>query len=191
MDVMAPKLLVAAALLMTFLAAVFDGRTGVIPRWVSLGFLPLGPIAHAFIGYGKRAPWGMPGPLFGLLLSLAGSALCALVPYVAFRLKVVGGGDVKLLASLGALLGPSSALSAEFYALVITALYVPTRLAYQGRLLSTLYESTIAVASPTLPRARRRALPGAMFEGIRLSPFVFVGTVVALASSSLTTRLPR
>jgi prepilin peptidase CpaA len=191
MDALAPKLLVAAALLMTFVAAVFDWRKGTIPRWVSLGLLPLGPMAHVFMGYGKRAPWGVPGPLFGALLSLAGMALCALVPYVAFRLKVVGGGDVKLLASLGALLGPSTGISAEFYALVLTALYVPTRLAYQGRLLSTIYESTIAAANPLLPRARRRSVPDAIFEGVRLAPFVFLGTVAALASSSLTVRFAR
>jgi prepilin peptidase CpaA len=191
MDALGPKLLVAAALLMTFVAAVFDWRKGTIPRWVSLGLLPFAPVAHALAGYGKRAPWGVPGPLFGALLSIAGLALCALVPYLAFRLRVVGGGDVKLLASLGALLGPSTGISAEFYALAIAALYVPTRLAYQGRLLSTIYESTLAAASPILPRARRRPLPDAMFEGIRLSPFVFLGTAVALASSSLTVRFAR
>jgi hypothetical protein len=39
-----------------------------------------------------------------------------------------------------------------------------------------------------LSAARRRALPDAMFEGIRLGPFVFAGTVFALASSSLAVR---
>jgi prepilin peptidase CpaA len=188
MAVMTPKLLVAAALVVTSVAALFDWRKGRIPNWVSLGLLPLGPVAYAVLMYGRRAPWGIPGALFGALLSLAGIALCALVPYVAFRFRIVGGGDVKVLATVGALLGPSPAISAELYAFLLAALYVPVRLAYQGRLLSTIYASTVAVASPLLPRARRRSLPDAVFEEIRLAPFIFVGTVVSLASSSLTAR---
>jgi prepilin peptidase CpaA len=188
MHVLTPQWLVVAALLMTLTAAIFDCAKGVIPRWVSLGLLPVGPVVHAVLMYGKRAPWGMPGALFGALLSVAGMALCALVPYLAFRFRIVGGGDVKVLASLGALLGPSAGISAEFYALLLAALYVPMRLAYQGRLLSTIYASTMAAANPLLSAARRRALPDAMFEGIRLGPFVFAGTFFALASSSLAVR---
>ena len=43
MTLFLPKLLFLAALLVTLLAAFFDGRRGAIPRWVSLPFLVLAP----------------------------------------------------------------------------------------------------------------------------------------------------
>jgi prepilin peptidase CpaA len=189
MAVSAEQLLVAAALLMTLAAALFDWRTGAIPRWLSIGLLPVAPVLHALALRSKHGPFGLPGPLFGAVLSIIGLLLCAIVPYVMFRLRMLGGGDVKVLASLGALLGPHLALTAEFYALVLAALYAPTRLAYRGRLFSTLGSSTAALVSRFLPREHRRSIPDAMLEGVRFSPFVFLGTVAALFAPPLLSRV--
>jgi prepilin peptidase CpaA len=185
-----PTLLLVAALLMTLLAAIFDGLRGVIPRWVSLPFLLLGPLLHAFALAGQRGPFGLPGPLWGALLSLLGAVLCASVPYLLFRFGWVGGGDVKVLASLGALLGPHGALPAEFYALLLAAFFAPTRLAYQGRLFSTIGASALYLVRPFLPVDRSRAAPDALWETMRLSPFVFLGTTAALLGPSLVGAMP-
>jgi prepilin peptidase CpaA len=185
-----PTLLVVTALLMTLLAAIFDGLCGVIPRWVSLPFLFLGPLLHAFALAGKHGPYGLPGPLWGALLSLLGAVLCASVPYLLFRCGWVGGGDVKVLASLGALIGPHGALPAEFYALVLAALFAPTRLAYQGRLFSTIGASALCLLGPLLPAHRSRPAPDALWETLRLSPFVFLGTMAALLGPSLVGATP-
>jgi Flp pilus assembly protein protease CpaA len=179
-----PKLLVAAALSMTLVAAIFDGRRGVIPRWVSMPFLLVAPLVHAFALTGKHGPYGVPGPLWGGLLSLTGAALCAAVPYLLFRFGWVGGGDVKVLASLGALLGPHAALPAEFCALTLAALFAPARLAYQGRLFSTIGASALCLVGPLLPADRARPAPDALWETVRLSPFVFLGTVTSLLGAS-------
>jgi len=180
MTLFLPKLLFLAALLVTLLAAFFDGRRGAIPRWVSLPFLVLAPLLHALALAGKHGPYGLPGPVWGALLSLLGAALCASVPYLLFRFGWVGGGDVKVLASLGALLGPHDALPAEFYALLLAALFAPTRLAYQGRLFSTIGAAALSIVGPLVASRRPRKAPGALFETVRLSPFVFLGTVAAL-----------
>jgi Flp pilus assembly protein protease CpaA len=184
MEATIPKLLVVLALSMTFVAAIFDWRRGTIPPWVSLALLPVAPCLHAWALRGKQAPFGLSGPVFGALLSLVGAMLCALVPYLLFRFKWAGGGDVKVLASLGALLGPHWALPAEFYALVLAALYVPTRLAYQGRLFATMFESAVALVVPIVRRERHARAPDAALETVRLSPFVFGGAVISLALSS-------
>jgi Flp pilus assembly protein protease CpaA len=185
MNALLPTLLLAAALLMTLLAAIFDWRHGSIPRWVSLPFLALAPFVHAVALAGKHGPYGLPGPLWGGLLSLLGAALCGAVPYGLFRCGWVGGGDVKVLASLGALLGPHAALPAEFTALILAALFAPTRLAYQGRLFATMGASVRCLVGPLLPAGRPRQTPDALWETVRLSPFVFLGTVTALLGSSL------
>jgi prepilin peptidase CpaA len=184
MDVLLPKLLVATALLMTLVAAIFDARRGTIPRWVSLPFLLLAPLVHALAFAGKHAPFDLPGPVWGGLLSALGAALCAAVPYLLFRLGWAGGGDVKVLAALGALLGPHAALPAEFYALVLAALFAPTRLAYQGRLFSTIGASALSLLGPLVPGRRASPAPDALWETLRLSPFVFLGTAMALLKAS-------
>jgi Flp pilus assembly protein protease CpaA len=189
MALLIPNLLVAAALVMTLLAAVFDWRRGVIPPWVSLSLLPVAPILHAIALSRSHGPYGLSGALWGGALSIIGALLCALVPYILFRLGLIGGGDVKVLASLGALLGPHWALPAEFYALVLAAVFASTRLAYQGRLFSTLGASALALVDPlvsSLGRSPRRTAPDALWEDMRLSPFVFLGTVASLVGSSFT-----
>ena len=184
MDLLLPKLFIVAALLMTLVAAIFDWRGGVIPRLVSLPFLALAPFLHALALTGKHGPFDLPGPIWGALLSLVGATLCACVPYLLFRFGWVGGGDVKVLASLGALLGPHLALPAEFYALVFAALFAPTRLAYQGRLFSTIGVSARWLLRPLLRAPRPREAPDALWESVRLSPFVCLGTVTALFGPS-------
>jgi prepilin peptidase CpaA len=179
-----PTLFVWAALAVTLLAAIFDFATGLIPRWVSLPFLVLAPLLHAVRLIGQRGPYDLPSPLCGGLLSLVGAVLCGAVPYLLFRFGWGGGGDVKVLASLGALLGPHAALPAEFYALTLAALFVPARLAYQGRLLTTLGTSAVALLAPVLSERRRGHPPDALWETVRLSPFVFLGTVMALVGPS-------
>jgi prepilin peptidase CpaA len=185
MNLLLPTLLLAAAIVMTLLAAIFDWRWGVIPRWVSLPFLLLAPFLHALALVGKHGPYGLPGPLWGGFLSLLGAALCSAVPYFLFRCGWAGGGDVKVLAAVGALLGPHAALPAEFFAFILAALFAPMRLAYQGRLLATIGESACCLLGPLLPAGRPRKAPDALWEPVRLSPFVFLGTVTALVGPSL------
>ncbi len=184
MDLLLPKLFIATALAVTLLAAIFDARRGTVPRWVSLPSLLLAPLLHALAFAGKQAPFHLPGPVWGALLSVLGAVLCASVPYLLFRLGWVGGGDVKVLASLGALLGPHAGLPAEFYAFVLAALFAPTRLAYQGRLFSTLGASALCLLGPLVPGRRANPAPDALWETLRLSPFVFLGTVLTLLKTS-------
>jgi Flp pilus assembly protein protease CpaA len=184
----AANMLVAAALVVTFVAAIFDWRKGTIPDWISLPAMPAAPVLSAVAMQRLRPPLTMPGWSFGAVTSIAGALLCALVPYLLFRFKVLGGGDVKLLATVGALLGPHSGLAAELAALAMASVYAPARLAFQGRLFATVYQSAAAAIAPLLPRVRRQAAPDAMFEGIRLSPFIFAGTVASLVSSMFSAR---
>ena len=90
-----------AAILVTGVAGWFDWRTGEIPNWLTFGALGAGLVGHAVAG-GLRGGFADAGRSF--LFSLAGMAVCAFVPFLLFRSGAIGGGDVKLLAALGALL---------------------------------------------------------------------------------------
>jgi prepilin peptidase CpaA len=95
----------AAVLIVAAIACAFDVRFGRIPN-----LLTFGAAAAALVYSGITGGWT------GLGLSLAGwGAGCAIfVPW--FLLGGMGAGDVKLLAALGAWLGPTDALWTALYA---------------------------------------------------------------------------
>jgi prepilin peptidase CpaA len=125
------------------LAAMFDASTGRIPNRLTytailagLLFNALGtvfqlvhlPVAATWLGTGATA-WGS-----GLADSLAGFAVCAGIGVVACLMAGVHGGDLKLLAALGALLGLSQTGEVLMLALGIAVLYSLLNLAVVGRL---------------------------------------------------------
>jgi prepilin peptidase CpaA len=176
----AGKVLVYVALAVVVIAAGYDVRKGVVPNLITLGPLPIAPIVHALALRGTHGPFDMPGPLFGALLSLTGAILCALVPLVMFRFSLIGGADVKLLATLGALLTPHYGLEAELYALLLAAFFVPLRLAFRGELWRTIRDSAVAAVRAALPNAAHRPPPRGAMESLRFSPFICLGTAAAV-----------
>lgn len=98
--------IVIAALMVTgAIACLFDLRTGRIPNWLTFGAAGLAFAAHLMV-----AGWS------GLGSSLAGWLVGTLVFFPWFALGGMGAGDVKLLAALGAWLGPGGAFWAAVYA---------------------------------------------------------------------------
>ncbi len=105
------------------IAALFDLGSRRIPNWLTFGGLVGGLLIRA---QGDGAA-GMLSGLGGASLGLA-----MLLPFYAVR--AVGGGDVKLLAALGALVGPRELLSVALYAAVIGGAMSVVTLARLGRL---------------------------------------------------------
>lgn len=89
------------------IACITDLRERRIPNWLVVPFLVAGPL-RAVLFYG----WT------GLIDSLEGFALAALITGVLWWMRGLGMGDVKLCAALGAWIGPSQMM----LALVLTAL---------------------------------------------------------------------
>jgi len=81
-------------------AAAWDLRTREVPDWIPLAILSCAVLATAFGGSEVR--W--PGLIAGLLLGLACSV-------AVFYLGGLGGADVKLIAAIGAAVGPWALLS--------------------------------------------------------------------------------
>jgi prepilin peptidase CpaA len=92
-----------AALVAAFMTvcAVIDYRTKRIPNWLTV------PAAIAGLVYSAVAPQGL-----GALWSLAGFAVGMSLLFVPWLLGGGGMGDVKMLAALGAWLGPLGVLIA-------------------------------------------------------------------------------
>ncbi len=72
-----------------------------------------------------------------------------------YRAGAIGGGDVKLLGAVGALLRPMTGIETEMYSFIVAALYAPVRLAYEGKLLRTLGNSLLLVRNVFVPKDKR------------------------------------
>lgn len=97
-----------AVVLIGAVACVTDVRARRIPNVLTFGAAALGLIAHALTGGVTGAGTSLAGWLTGLVMFL---------PF--FVLGGMGAGDVKLLAALGAWLGPTNAIWLGMYSAMI------------------------------------------------------------------------
>lgn len=179
----APTLLLLCCLVLVSVAAVSDLRTGLIPNWLSLGGLAIGCVLHLAVHLVDLANEGVVSAILaGVVNAVLGVVLCGLTPYLLFRVDAMGGGDVKLLAAVGAFVGPTMGLEVELSAFIAMAVFSPVRLAYDGKLLATLGNTMVLIANPFLPKQRRREVPREILTAYKFGPAVFVANVIVLAA---------
>jgi prepilin peptidase CpaA len=154
----------------TAIASVYDLRSGTIPNWLSLGALAAAPFGHLVW---EAATRGLHAGLSAFGWSLAGAAVCGLIPWLCWRTGSFGGGDVKLLAAMGALCLPRLGMTIEFYSMIVGTVFAMGRLAWDGTLLRTLANSAAVAFNPLLPKARRRGVPVEAMTPMRFAPAIF------------------
>lgn len=159
-----------AAIAIATIAAITDWRLGRIPNWLTLPAIVLPPFILLATD-GASAALG----------SLGGMLFAAGAPFLLFRARAMGAGDVKLFAGLGALLGTFVGVEAEFYSIVAATLFAFVRLAAAGTLMRTLSNTFFLALNPILPRVKRRRIERALLDRVRLGPAVLIGTCLAVA----------
>jgi prepilin peptidase CpaA len=122
-----PAAIVGIVVAVVVVAIATDLGSGRIPNVVTL------PAALAGLGLNARY-----GGAPGLAASAAGLIVVAGLLLPAFALGGVGGGDVKMMAAMGALLGPARGLAALGVGLVAGGVVMAVHLARHGRLEETL-----------------------------------------------------
>jgi prepilin peptidase CpaA len=170
----------AAAVVVAAVGAWVDWKTGLIPDWVTLGPLIIAPFAHFGVTFAHTRSFQPALQAGGF--SILGIVACGIVPIMLTRYDAMGGGDVRLLAALGAIMQPMAGIEAEFYAFIAAALFAPARMAYEGKLMQILGNTLALAVNPFLPKHRRREVPTDMLTRLRFGPAIFVGT----ACSALT-----
>jgi prepilin peptidase CpaA len=83
----------------------------------------------------------------GLLSGLAGAAVAVVILLAPFALGGIGGGDVKMMAAVGALLGPRLTVASLIVGMIIGGVIVVFHLARLGRLRETLRRTLAMVTS--------------------------------------------
>jgi len=165
--------LVAAAVIAA-IAAAFDLRSGEIPNWVTLGPLLIAPIAHIAFAFARHST--AQAALYEGGSSLLGAIGCSIVPAILYRQDAIGGGDLKFLAAIGALLQPHFGLETEMYLFFAAGLIAPAFLAYEGKLFRTIKNTVLLAANPLLPKKKRKPIEPALLTWFRFGPAIFVGT---------------
>ena len=132
------------ALVLGIAAAKLDVSSRQIPNWLTYPSFGIGIALSVWPEFG-----------IGLVNSLVGALVAFLPPFLLFSCGRLGGGDVKLLAAVGSLVGFPSAASVLFasviisfaYALVILVIRILPLPAHQRReaLLSRTYPFGVAV----------------------------------------------
>jgi prepilin peptidase CpaA len=113
-------------------AAVQDVRTRRIPNWLTFSMAGCGLLASV-LWDGGIAPMQA---LAGLLVGFA-------VPFVLFLLGAVGAGDVKLLAGIGAWVGPWPILAVLVIEKLVGLAIVLVQCAWSGKLKELLRNSAV------------------------------------------------
>jgi prepilin peptidase CpaA len=168
------QLFIGLAFVVALTAAAIDLGTGQIPNWLTIGALCMGLALRLVAG----AAMGLDGIRSAAIFVLAGVVLCSSVPLLLWRFAGMGGGDLKLLAALGAISGPLTGFRAQTYAFVAMFVYVLGRLVYEGKLLQLLFRVLCALIWPL--RARRARVAPERIEPIRFGPAILVGVCLAL-----------
>ena len=160
-------------------AAIIDGRSLRVPNWLTYHFLAAG-LAFAFCRGGS--------PFFLSSLAGAGVGLLALLPLYA--IGGMGAGDVKLMAALGAWIGPWLTAGAFICSALAGALIAAAMIIYSGRMwrhlgmMHTIASEVLSVRNPVVLSERAAQRKPAML----LLPYaipIAAGSIAYFAGTGL------
>ena len=148
-------------------AAVYtDVRTRRIPNWLTAGI--------AAAGFGLAFGGGVVTPVQATLGLLAGLAL--MMP--GHVIGATGAGDVKLMAAVGAVVGPDMALRAFLYSAVAGGVFALAVAVRRGILADTLQDAGRLVTAPAVARAAIES--PSRSNRFAYGPAIAVGTLVSV-----------
>ena len=148
-------------------AVLIDVRSRRIPNWLTASLAGAG-FLMAVVGFsGLTLGQAALGFGLGLLLMLPGHALGA-----------TGAGDVKLMAAIGTILGPSMVFSAFLATAVAGGIFAVIVALRRGRLHATLDGTRQLIASPT--QGKQAIESAGRSNRFAYGPAIAVGTLIAI-----------
>ena len=123
-------------LLIVIPAAIFDLRQRRVPNWITLPGVVIGVALNTFL-------YEMPG----LWTSLKGLGLAFAIYFTLYLLRGMGAGDVKLMAAIGAAVGPVNWLIVLFLTAIFGGLAAIAVVAVRGRFRRTVWNVWFIILS--------------------------------------------
>ena len=169
-----------AAAVVALAALVTDVRSRRIPNSLTGSALLLGFFGNVLL---DTVSDGASGAFAGGMSALAGAALglAMLFPFYMISVsglgRAIGAGDVKLLAALGAILGPHILVSVAVYGALAGAAQSIVILARQRRLALLFHQTLVMQTAPTLGGGKAPyavAIAAGVFLAMLLPPIVRV-----------------
>jgi prepilin peptidase CpaA len=160
------------AIAIGLVACVTDLRSRRIPNVLTFGSAIAAVVFHTIVG-----------GTAGFLGALTGWGLGVVLFILPFALGGMGGGDVKLLAALGAWLGPEMTVWVALYTGIaggVLALVVAIAHGYLGQALSNLRLLFLHWSVMGIGRVEEVSLAGSKGPRLAYAVPIFVGTMVAL-----------
>ena len=162
-------IMLSAALL---IATITDIRSQRIPNWLTFPLILTGLVAHTIVG-----------GLDGLKLAGGGFALGFIAMAIPYFMGVMGAGDVKLMAGVGAWLGTTTTMTAFIFTCIAGGLYAMGVLLLNRRYLKIVLTNIINTFSVFIatrefnftPTSTEQALPRLCY-GVAIA----AGTAVAV-----------
>jgi prepilin peptidase CpaA len=160
-------------------AAIIDGRSLRVPNLLTYNFLA-GGLIFAFWKGGSTL----------LLMSIGGAAVGLLTLLPLYAIGGMGAGDVKLMAGLGAWIGPWLTLCAFVSTALVGAVIAAGMIAYSGRpyrhlaMMHTIGAEVLAIRNPVELSERATARKPTMM----LLPYaipIAIGSIVSFAWTGL------
>ena len=124
----------AALLAILLCAAVCDLRTRKIPNWLTLSLILCGVVRSL-----------LPQSGISITQSLLGLLAAIVIPLGLFLIRALGAGDVKLMAGIGACLGPHAGFAIFLAAMIVALVILLIHSTVQGRLVTLLRNSGLLV----------------------------------------------
>src|SRR5690348_2818418 len=128
-------------LMLVIPAAVYDYRQRRIPNWLVLAGILTGLAMNVFLLYDN------PSPFTGLAFALEGLGLALLVYFPLYLLRGMGAGDVKLMAAVGAVVGPLLWLWIFFFTAILGGIIAVIVVLQKRRVSHTLQNLWMIVLS--------------------------------------------
>ncbi|HYT75439.1 MAG TPA: A24 family peptidase [Vicinamibacterales bacterium] len=146
-------------------AVVLDVRTRRIPNWLTAGIAAAGFGIAAGGGHVSLAQASI-GMVVGLLLMLPGHIIGA-----------TGAGDVKLMAAIGAVVGPGAIVRVFLYSAVAGGVFALAVAMRRGLVQQTVFATTRLVTSPT--DARQAIEASGRANRFAYGPAIAAGTLLS------------
>jgi prepilin peptidase CpaA len=164
------------------MAAAYDVLYRRIPNWLTLSGVITGLALNTFLYFGP-----------GLRLSLLGLAVSFAAYFLLYSLRAMGGGDVKLMAAIGALVGVRDWLGIFLITAIIGGIAGLAMLSLRGRLKKTLWNVGFILGEMRhrrLPYGRREELDvrNPKSVGLPHGAIIALGTIMFLSLSVRFTR---